>query len=119
MIVNHVPKTEEVFDKAYVDVETCRSVQVWPVPEDLENWYEIDFDPTFKYMGKIYDPSTSAWGVVVPTIEMHNAKMIKARQKGYAQTDKLFMEWQFDQTDEAKNNWIEAVARVKTDSPFK
>jgi len=46
---------DDVFEKAYVDKATLRSVQVHPVPTDLENWIEIDFDPNFKYRGKVYD----------------------------------------------------------------
>lgn len=119
MMINHIPKTEEVFEKAYVDKETCRSVQVWPIPEDLENWYEIDFDPTFRYMGKVYDPDTGAWNVAVPTVEEHNTKMLAERQKAYVETDKLFMEWQYDQTEGSKQTWINAVAKVKQDFPFR
>lgn len=118
-MINHMPETEEVFKKAYVDKETCRSVQVWPVPEDLENWYEIDFDPAFTYRGKIYDPDTGEWALYEDTAEEHNAKMTAKRKVAYAETDKLFMEWQYDQTEESRLAWVNAVAKVKEDYPFK
>ncbi len=118
-MINHIPKTEEVFEKAYVDKETCRSVQVWPVPEDLENWYEIDFDPTFKYVGKVYNPDTGEWELYEDTAEEHNKKILAKRRAAYIETDKLFMEWQYDQTEESRLAWVNAVAKIKEDFPFK
>lgn len=119
MIINKRPETKEVFKKAYVDRETCRSVQVWPAPDDLENWYEIDFDPTFNYVGKVYDPVTGGWTAYEDTTEGHNAKMLAKRKVAYAETDKLFMEWQYDQTEESRLAWVNAVAKIKEDYPFK
>lgn len=119
MNINHMPPTEEKFDKAYVDKATRRMVQVIPVPEDLENWYEIDFDPAFTYRGKIYNPETGEWEQYEDTAEEHNKKMLAKRRAAYAETDKLFMEWQYDQTEESRLAWVNAVTKVKEDFPFK
>lgn len=118
-MINHAPKTEEVFEKAYVDKNTGRSVQVWPVPEDLDNWHEIDFDPSFKYSGKRYDAATGEWFEVESEAEKHNRRNKAERRRAYVETDKLFMEWQYDQTTEAREAWEQAVAKVKEDFPFK
>jgi hypothetical protein len=119
MFINHLPPQEEQFDKAYVDKATCRSVQVWPVPEDLENWYVIDFDPAFKYSGKYYVPESDSWEEVQESLEDYNARMLKLRKEAYAETDALFMEWQYEQTPESEEAWRNAVAQVKKDYPFK
>jgi len=116
-ILGGVPSEIEAFDKAYVDKATCRKVQVWPVPENLENWYEIDFDPEAEYMGKCYDPDSGSWS---SDAEVDRLKVVTARKRAYATiTDPLFMEWQYDQTPESKAAWTEAVAKVKRDFPFK
>lgn len=118
MFINHMPPQEEQFDKAYVDKETCRNVQVWPVPEDLENWYEIDFDESFKYRGKQYDPESDSWSEVLESDEQHNARMKKLRREAYKETDALFMEWQYDGTDESLARWKAAVREVKERYPL-
>lgn len=106
----------EVFSKAYVDKATCRSVHVWPAPEDLENWYEIPFDPDFDYAGKRYEPTNGEW---VSDSEELRLRVIAKRKEAYAETDRLFMEWQYDQTEESRLAWVNAVTKVKEDFPFK
>ena len=116
-VLGSIPKEEEAFTVAYVDKATCRKVQVWPVPEDLDNWYEIDFDPKIEYMGKHYDPDTGSWS---SDTVVERLKVVAARKREYATTtDPLFMEWQYDQTPESKAAWIEGVAKLKRDFPFK
>ncbi|NYR11263.1 hypothetical protein HC000_01955 [Pseudoalteromonas sp. MIP2626] len=119
MNINNIPQSEEVFYKAYVDKATCRNVQVWPVPEDLDNWHEVDFDESFDYSGKTYDPAACEWGATVESDEAYNERMLDERREAYIESDKLFMEWQYDQTPESKAAWVEAVAKVKRDFPFK
>ncbi|WP_462171163.1 hypothetical protein [Pseudoalteromonas xiamenensis] len=42
-----------------------------------------------------------------------------ARKSAYQlESDPLYMEWQFDQTDEAKQRWLAKVAEIKTRYPF-
>ncbi|MBB1406690.1 hypothetical protein H5079_13900 [Pseudoalteromonas sp. SG44-5] len=116
-VVGSIPTEDEEFTVAYVDKATCRKVQVWPVPEDLENWHEVDFDPQAEYMGKWYNPDSGSW---FSDTEVERLKVVAARKRAYATTtDPLFMEWQYDQTPESKAAWVEAVAKVKLDFPFK
>jgi hypothetical protein len=71
----------EVFEKAYVDKETLRSVQVVPVPDDLENWIEIDFDETFNYRGKIYNIQTGEFDVAPPTDSQNKSLGVEIQGK--------------------------------------
>jgi hypothetical protein len=107
---------EETFDFAYVDKATCKNVQVWPAPDDLENWHQIDFDPKFKYRGKRYVPESGEW---VMDADLHRKAMISERRRAYvAESDPLFMEYQFDQTTEAEQRWIGAVEAIKARYPL-
>ncbi|QSX32449.1 hypothetical protein JYB87_11795 [Shewanella avicenniae] len=107
---------DEHFKVAYVDKATCRNVQVWPVPDDLENWYEIPFDTTFKYRGKVYSPETGTW---CDCAEAKRKKAIAQRKAAYAaESDPLYMEYQYDQTPESEQRWREAVAAIKQRYPL-
>lgn len=106
----------EIFSTAYVDKATCRSVHVWPVPEDLENWYEIPFDPDFDYSGKRYESTSGEW---LDVSEEQKRRVIAKRKEAYAkESDPLFMEFQFDKTPEAEKAWRDAVAAIKARYPF-
>jgi hypothetical protein len=109
-------KEVEVFDKAYVDKTNLGSVQVFPVPTDLENWIEIDFDPEFNYRGKIYDIDTGEFTVC----EKRKSKVVlNKRKQAYAErSDPLFLEWQFDKTDSAERVWREEVLAIKGEYPL-
>lgn len=107
---------DEQFKVAYVDKATLRNLQVWPVPDDLENWYEVEFDPKFVYRGKVYDPETKTWA---DCAVRKRAMAISSRKRAYREeSDHLFMEYQFDGTDEAKQRWMDAVKSIKERFPL-
>lgn len=114
--INYVPKSEEVFDKAYVDKATCRVVIVWPVPEDLTNWYETDFDPEFEYFGKVYDPITGEWKTDAEV--QLNVKRAARKEAYIRESDPLYLEYQFDKTPESEKAWRDSVQRVKDRIPL-
>lgn len=56
---------------------------------------------------------------VEETPEEYNDRMLSLRKQAYKQTDGLFLEWQYDQTEESRLAWVNAVTKVKEDFPFK
>lgn len=56
---------------------------------------------------------------VEETREEYNERMLFLRKQAYKDTDALFMEWQFDQTEESHATWHGAVEAVKYKYPFK
>lgn len=113
---NGKKREQEVFSKAYVERENLSNIQVFPVPTDLENWIEIDFDPEFNYRGKVYDPST---GSFKDNLKVKKERALKLRKKAYTDhTDALFLEWQYDKTDASEKAWRDAVKAVKLKYPI-
>lgn len=109
-------KEPEVFLKAYVEKEHLGNVQVFPVPTDLENWIEIDFDPDFSYRGKLYDVETGEFTVCS---KMKNKVTLNKRKQAYAtRSDPLFIEWQFDKTEGAEKVWRNEVLSIKAEYPL-
>lgn len=51
--------------KMYVHKENLNYFQRIPVPEDLENWYVVEYDPEYDYRLHIYSPDT---GQFVPDV---------------------------------------------------
>jgi hypothetical protein len=109
-------KEPEVFLKAYVKKEHLSNVQVFPVPTDLENWIEIDFDPKFNYRNKIYNIETGEFNICS---ELNNKLALSKRKQAYTQrSDPLFLEWQFDKTASAEKAWIDEVLVIKAEYPL-
>jgi hypothetical protein len=54
-----------------------------------------------------------------PTFEERLASTIAQREGAYkAESDPLYMEWQYDQTEEAKQKWRDKVAEIKERLPL-
>jgi len=110
-------KEPEVFSKAYVERGRLSNVQVFPVPNDLENWIEIDFDPEFNYKGKTYDVEA---GVFVDCVTSINRSALNKRKTEYSKrSDPMFIEWQFDKTSEAESLWRNEVLAIKAEYPIR
>jgi hypothetical protein len=110
---NGEKKEQEVFLKAYVEKVRLDNVQVHPKPEDLENWIEVDFDPDFKYRGKIYDIALGAF--IVNDESLRKINRFKRKQAYRERSDPLYIEWQFDQTPEAEKAWRDEVKAIKAE----
>jgi hypothetical protein len=110
-------KEPEMFSKAYVEKGRLSNIQVFPVPQDLENWIEVDFDPEFNYRGKTYDVEA---GVFIDCIPLINKTMLNKRKSAYAaRSDALFIEWQFDGTSETEALWRNEVIAIKAEYPLR
>jgi hypothetical protein len=108
-------KEPEVFEKAYVEKANLRNVQVFPVPKDINNWIEINFDPNFNYQNKIYDINTNSF---ISDVQSENKLALLKRKKAYIErSDPLFIEWQFDKTEEAEIKWRNEVLAIKAEFP--
>ena len=100
----------------YVNKNRLASMQLVPVPKDLENWIEVEHDPDFDYMNKIYDPQS---GTFVPDIARIAKSILVSRAKAYKEeSDGLFIEWQYDQTPEAEEKWRAKVSEIKARFPI-
>jgi hypothetical protein len=54
-----------------------------------------------------------------PTFEQRLASTIAQREAAYkTESDPLYMEWQYDQTDEAEQKWRDKVAEIKERYPL-
>lgn len=102
-------------DKIYVLKSRPNQSQEFPVPEDIENWHELDFDPDFDYRGKTYDVSLNAFIDTPLALE----EILRLRKIAYKEeSDPLFMEWQFDQTADSEQVWREKVSEIKLRHPL-
>ncbi|EMK3382370.1 hypothetical protein V8054_000575 [Vibrio parahaemolyticus] len=54
-------ENEEIYTVGYVHKTHLNVFQIWPVPEDLDNYYEVPFDASVSYAFKIYNPETKSW----------------------------------------------------------
>ena len=109
-------KEPEIFAKAYVEKANLKNVHVFPVPEDLENWIEIDFDENFDYTDKVYDVVTGTFSIC-PDHQL--AKTLYDRKIAYKErSDPLFLEWQFDKTPEGEQLWRDEVLAIKNEFPI-
>ncbi|WP_018694446.1 hypothetical protein [Algicola sagamiensis] len=53
------------------------------------------------------------------TLQYEQSEVLQLRRNAYeAQSDPLFMEWQYDQTDAKKQAWQNAVATIKSRYPI-
>ncbi|WP_417709620.1 hypothetical protein [Pseudoalteromonas umbrosa] len=53
------------------------------------------------------------------TFEYSQGEALEARRTAYlVESDPLFMEWQYDQTDASKQAWQDKVAEIKARYPF-
>ncbi|AOT09344.1 hypothetical protein [Pseudoalteromonas luteoviolacea] len=53
------------------------------------------------------------------TFEYSQGEALEARRTAYiVESDPLFMEWQYDQTDTSKQAWLDKVAEIKARYPF-
>ena len=105
------------YTKAYVEKANLGNVQLVPIPKDLENWIEIDYDEDFNYRGKRYDVDA---GEFIICAKRKSRIAIAARKESYAKkSDPLFIEWQYDQTPEAEAAWRNEVAAIKAENPIK
>lgn len=101
--------------KIYVSKSQLNQTQTIPIPTDLENWIDLDFDPNFDYKRKTYD---IALGQFVDT-SLTTDKILALRKAAYiSESDPLFMEWQFDKTPESEQVWRDKVAEIKLRYPL-
>jgi hypothetical protein len=109
-------KEKVVHTKAYVLKTHLNYIQTVPVPEDLENWIEVELDPNVKYIGKIYDTITNTF---IEDVSFSKEKALNIRKEAYKErSDPLFLEWQFDQTEESETIWRNEVAAIKAENPI-
>ncbi|TQF71833.1 hypothetical protein [Pseudoalteromonas luteoviolacea] len=53
------------------------------------------------------------------TLEYSQGEALEARRMAYiVESDPLFMEWQYDQTESSKQAWLDKVAEIKARFPF-
>ncbi|MCF2856454.1 hypothetical protein L1286_03140 [Pseudoalteromonas sp. SMS1] len=53
------------------------------------------------------------------TFEYSQGEALEARRTAYiVESDPLFMEWQYDQTESSKQAWLDKVAEIKARFPF-
>jgi len=108
---------QEVFEKAYVSKTCLSNIQVVPVPEDLDNWIEVDFDSEFNYIGKAYNVEKGIFEVCNTLVHEQN---LSKRKKAYTlRSDHLFIEYQYDNSSAAEQAWREEVLAIKTEYPIK
>ncbi|HHC6468763.1 TPA: hypothetical protein ACN359_002118 [Vibrio parahaemolyticus] len=93
--------------------------QEYPIPEDLENWYEVV--TTSSPFGKQFDPTTNT----LQDIPTSRDEIIQLRQQAYKEeSDPLYLNAQFDvmsgrkTSEEAYQPWLEKVAEIKERFPF-
>ena len=53
-------------EKLYVLKSDLGVMITVPTPNDLENWLELDYDPAFNYIGKVYNDVTGRFDTATP-----------------------------------------------------
>ena len=95
--------------------------QVFPVPEDLENWYKFEVTDMRDLKGMQYDPSTDSLVPYTPPNEFQTA----LRQEAYiTEADPLYLAAQYDirmgikSEEEALKPWVDKVSEIKARYPL-
>ncbi|MBQ4836287.1 MULTISPECIES: hypothetical protein [Pseudoalteromonas] len=53
------------------------------------------------------------------TLVYSHGEALEARRVAYVvESDPLYMEWQYDQTEQSKQVWLDSVANIKARFPF-
>lgn len=100
----------------YVPKDNLGVLIITPVPTELNKYYKIKYDPKFNYVNKVYCPTTNTWD---KDIDKTNNIIAKQRADAYAkESDPLYMEWQFDQTEIARQIWVAKVHEIKARFPY-
>lgn len=109
--------TEEVkFTKIYINKYKLDDVVIYPAPKDLENWIEAPYDRDFSYVGKIYDIAS---GTFVENVARSRDSQLSLRKEAYrAESDPLFLEWQYDLSSESEEAWRTKVKDIKLRYPI-
>lgn len=102
--------------KGYVSKDNLASLRVVPVPKDLENWIEVDYDSSLSYIGKIYDIQSGTFVLDnSAALKVSIAKRVEAYKN---ESDGLFIEWQYEGTATAELIWRNKVAEIKARFPL-
>ncbi|MCR9961300.1 hypothetical protein NB573_14740 [Vibrio alginolyticus] len=95
--------------------------QIYPVPENLDDWYVYETTSLKEVGGMMYDPST---GTLVPT-QASVEDTLRWRKEAYEQeADPLYLGAQFDiatgrkTEEEALQSWIAKVTEIKERYPL-
>lgn len=101
--------------KGYVNKSNLEVFQVIPVPQDLVNWIEVDYDPDKDYVGLVYDEVLADF---VPNTLRAGRLRDSARKEAYvAESDSLYLEWQYDGNPASETIWRDKVAEIKARFP--
>ncbi|HCM1516408.1 TPA: hypothetical protein N2918_002060 [Vibrio parahaemolyticus] len=105
----------------YFSKENPREYQIYPVPDDLENWYSYEVTCASELDGKQYDPSTNT--LIDALIPLEEALLL--RKEAYEkEADPLYLDAQYDiatgrkTSEEALKPWVEKVAEIKARFPI-
>lgn len=75
-----------------------------------------NYDPAF--MAELGMGNDTIASVVAQRDYERGAGQLVARQRAYeAESDPLFLEWQYDKTPEAEARWLDKVAEIKARYP--
>lgn len=105
----------------YFSKSNPREYQIYPVPDDLDNWYSYEVTDLSELDGKQYDPSTGGLINVLLPIEETLALRKEAYEK---EADPLYLDAQYDiatgrkTQEEALQPWIDKVAEIKARFPI-
>lgn len=98
--------------EGYVSKTSLGYFQLIPVPEDLENWYKVPYDPTFDYSDKVYSPEEEKWilsdTVRVTGIKSECKRLIYERYNQEKQNNIAFLP-DDDETKIIAVAWINAM----------
>ena len=98
------------FEFGYVLKSDPTSIQEYPIPENLDEYWEVLIDYNFDYRARRYDSDSKTWVLC----EVRLAK-IRASKRASAMKDEanpLFQQWQYDQTAESEQVWRSKVAEI-------
>ena len=107
------------FEFMYVHKDNLSAYELYPVPDNLDDWYKTAYNPSINYQGKTYNPSDDTWTGGFTLEEKRVSQNIKRRKQDYVSiSDPLYMEWQFDQTLESEQIWRDMVLEIKSRYPL-
>ena len=110
------PKGYKEPTKMYILKTDMGNMQTVPVPKDLDNWIEVDYDSEISYVGMEYVEATGGFIKNQARILKGN---LSSRKLAYTkEADPLYMEWQFDQTPKSEQLWRDKVNEIKLRYPL-
>lgn len=103
-------------EKVFVEKANLTNFVIWPIPENLDDWITLDFDPNFNYLGKTYSIETEEF-YNTPLSDSQLREEFKANREELVKASTVEYEGMvFDADEESQNRMLRPIAVLQNDT---